>query len=140
MHLTDPQKEILQKETTVSAVRSSGPGGQNVNKVSTKIELRLKIAQSQAFAPEQMSVLLEKLANTLTQEGELIIVSQEYRSQLKNKDEAFGKLFRLFEKTLTPRKKRKPTQPTLASKQKRVESKKIVGEKKTLRGKIKTDE
>jgi ribosome-associated protein len=137
MHLNDIQKENLQKEVTISAVRSSGPGGQNVNKVSTKIELRWNIAQSQVFTLEQTAVLLEKLGETLTRESELIIVSQEHRSQLKNKEEAFNKFFKLLAKTLTPRKKRKPTQPTLASKQKRVESKKITGEKKALRSKIK---
>lgn len=136
MHLTDQQKETLQKETLVSAVRSSGPGGQNVNKVSTKIELRLMVAQSQAFSAEQIAILMEKLGDSLTYEGELIVVSQEHRSQLKNKEEAFSKLYKLFEKALTPRKKRKPTQPTAESKHKRLESKKKTAEKKTMRGKI----
>jgi ribosome-associated protein len=140
MQLTEIQRDHIQKETTVSAVRSSGPGGQNVNKVSTKIELRWNLLQTNVFSFDEMAVLTARLGEMLTREGDLIIYAQETRSQLKNKEAAFDKLFRLIEKVLTPRKKRKPTQPTLASKEKRMQTKKIASEKKTLRGKIRDNE
>lgn len=136
MHLTEIQKEALQKEVTISAVRSSGPGGQNVNKVSSKIELRWNAHTTTVFDADQKQLLIEKLTITITREGDILIFSQEHRSQLKNKEEAFNKFYRLIEKCLTIRKKRTPTKPTAASKQKRVEAKKLEGQKKTLRGKI----
>lgn len=140
MQLTDLQRENVQKETVVSAVRSSGPGGQNVNKVSTKIEIRWNLLQTKVFSEEQLALLTSRLGEMLTREGELIIYAQETRSQLKNKEAAYSKLFSLLEKALTPRKKRKATQPTVASKEKRIQTKKIASERKTLRGKIRHNE
>jgi len=136
MKLSEQQRETIQRELSVKAVRSSGPGGQNVNKVSTKIELRFNVSLTESFSINEKEILLTKLASKLTLDGELVISAQTSRSQIKNKEEALEKLFQLIEKALTPRKKRLPTKPTLASKQKRLESKKQISEKKIMRKKI----
>jgi ribosome-associated protein len=116
--------ESLKKEFQYFATRSSGPGGQNVNKVSSKIEIRFNIETSLVFSPEQKQILLSKLGNKLTSINEIIITCQEDRSQLQNKITATEKLLNLLQKALTPRKNRKPTRPTRSSVEKRLEGKK----------------
>jgi len=113
--------------------RSSGAGGQNVNKVNTKVELRFNISTSQILTDKEKEILLEKLANKISNEGDLIIVSQTDRSQLKNKEKTIEKFYALIQKTLTPRKRRKPTKPSAASKRRRLDDKRIKSEKKSLR-------
>ena len=125
--------ESLLNECMFSASRSSGPGGQNVNKVNTKIELRFNIPNSQVLTEMQKNVLYQKLSSQLTNQGELIIVAQNARSQLKNKEEAIRKFSFLLNTSLAPVKKRKSTRPTLASRQKRLERKKHQSEKKQQR-------
>lgn len=105
--------------------RSGGPGGQNVNKVSSKVELRLNIETSALFTQEEKGIILIKLANKINKVGELVIVAQTDRSQLKNKEKVIEKFFLLIEKALTPRKKRLNTKPTKASIEKRLVSKKV---------------
>ena len=128
-------KISFESEILFSASRSSGPGGQNVNKVSTKVELRFNIPNSNLLSDSEKEILLVKLKNKINNEGDLILVSQEERSQLKNKEKALEKFYELIEKALTPPKKRKPTKPTQASKKKRLEEKKLVSEKKSQRKK-----
>jgi ribosome-associated protein len=113
--------------------RSSGPGGQHVNKVSTKVELRFNIPESRVLSSDQKQILLQKLKNKITIDGNLIIVSQESRSQLKNKEKALAKFFLLIQKALKPTRKRIPTKPSPISKKKRLESKKKHSEKKMKR-------
>jgi ribosome-associated protein len=120
-------------EFIITASRSSGAGGQNVNKVSTKVELRFHVASSQLLTEQEKELILLKLAGKISLEGYLIIVSQTERSQLKNKEIAVQKFYTMIEKALTPRIKRKPTKPTKASKEKRLESKRIHAEKKISR-------
>ncbi len=135
---TDTNKitmENFEREILFNPSRSSGPGGQHINKVSTKIELRFHIPNSELLTEEEKAILLQKLKNKINKEGELIIVSQEERSQLKNKEKALEKFYEIIEKALTPPKKRKPTKPTQASKEKRLEEKKLVSEKKSQRKK-----
>ena len=120
-------------EFIFSASRSSGAGGQNVNKVNTKVELRFSIPDSQLLSDDEKATLLSKLAARITDNGELIVVCQTERSQLKNKEEAIEKFYDLLKKALTPRKKRKPTKPTLASKEKRLDDKRIKSIRKALR-------
>lgn len=122
-------------ELIFSASRSSGPGGQNVNKVSTKVELRFHIMNSAILTPEEKKLLIEKLENRITNDGELILVSQRERSQLKNRDVVIGKFYRLISRALTPRKKRKPTKPSPEAVEKRLEEKRIRSEKKEQRQK-----
>jgi ribosome-associated protein len=123
-------------EFTFNTSRSSGAGGQNVNKVNTKVELRFNITVSQLLAPDEKETLKQKLANKLNAANELIIVSQIGRSQLENKKRTIEKFYSLLEKALTPVKKRKPTKPTASSKAKRLEEKQINAKKKTLRKNI----
>lgn len=110
-------------EFTFSASRSGGAGGQNVNKVNTKVELRFDIVASSLLSDDEKTQILGKLRTKLTTEGILIVVSQEERTQLKNKEICIEKFYNMLEKALTIPKKRKPTKPTAASKEKRLESK-----------------
>ena len=115
----------LLNECRFKAMPSSGPGGQHVNKVSTRIELRFNIENSEALSESEKAILIQKLGKSLPASGDLIIVSQEERSQYKNKERAIKKLFLLLEENLKPEKPRQPTKPSKASKEKRLQSKRI---------------
>ena len=123
----------FENEFILSASRSSGPGGQNVNKVSTKIELRFNVSGSSLLADEEKEIISQKLRARINNEGELIIVSQSERSQLKNKELAIERFYSLVEKALRPVQIRKPTKPSYASKLRRLEHKKLVSKKKSNR-------
>jgi ribosome-associated protein len=125
----------LSSEFTIKAVRSSGKGGQNVNKVSTKVELYFNIAESVLLSLEQKTLLQEKLSHLLNSEGELRVVCEDSRSQLKNKQIAIDKLYELFDKALLPVKKRVKTKTPKSVIAKRIKDKKIAGEKKSMRKK-----
>ena len=123
-------------ELTFTASRSSGPGGQNVNKLSTKVELRFNILQSNLLSEEEKGIILEKLSSKINASGELIVVSQNERSQLQNKEKTLERFYTLIAKALTPVRKRKPTRPSRAVKEKRLEDKRLTGEKKERRKKL----
>lgn len=127
------QKMKLETEFMFSASRSSGPGGQNVNKVNTRVELRFSIYSSAFLSNSEKHLLLHKIKNRINSEGEIILVSSSERSQWRNKAKVIEKFFTLTEKALTPRKKRINTSPTKASRLKRLENKKIRSGKKQLR-------
>ena len=129
----------LYDELVITAMRSSGPGGQHVNKVSTKIELRFNIPGSKILADQQKLLLMDKLRRKLTEAGDLIITSQATRSQSANKELALIKLYEVIAKALKPSRKRIPTKPTKKSKLKRLDEKKIVARKKENR-KVPKDE
>ncbi|PHR97232.1 MAG: aminoacyl-tRNA hydrolase [Leeuwenhoekiella sp.] len=126
-------KEILQSECEFKAVRSSGPGGQHVNKTSTKVMLHWDLQASAVFTEEQKERLRQRLASKLTTENQLVLSYDQSRSQHKNKGEVFKNLVQLLEKALVKQKKRKKTRPTLASKKRRLESKKQNAQKKANR-------
>ena len=126
-------KEILQSECEFKAVRSSGPGGQHVNKTSTKVMLHWDLEASAVFTGEQKERLGQRLASKLTTENQLVLSYDQSRSQHKNKEEVFKNLVQLLEKALVIPKKRKKTRPTLASKKRRLESKKQNAQKKANR-------
>jgi ribosome-associated protein len=133
MILPDSIKEQLLAEVQFSASRSGGPGGQNVNKVNTKIELRFSVQESEVFDEDQKQLILLKLKNRINNQGELLVTSSAERTQWRNKEKATRKFFELIEKALTKPRKRKKTQPTVASQLKRIENKKKRGQKKQLR-------
>ena len=133
MKLSQPQKEQLLSEVTFSASRGGGPGGQNVNKVSTKVELRFDVNDSETLTETQKQQLLSKLKNRITVSDQLILTSSAERTQWRNREKVTQKFFELIEQALTPPKKRIKTKPTKASKLKRIENKKKQGQKKQLR-------
>lgn len=133
MKLSQSQKEELLSEATFSASRGGGPGGQNVNKVSTKVELRFPVDESRTLTETQKQRFLSKLKNRITIEGELVLTSSAERTQWRNREKVTQKFFELIEQALTPPKKRIKTKPTKASKLKRLENKKKQGKKKQLR-------
>ena len=116
--------------------RSSGPGGQNVNKVNSKVELRFDIQNSSLLTDDQKNILLVKLATKITSEGILSVVSQRDRSQLSNKEDAIEKLYLLIAKALKPVKPRKNTRPTKGSVERRLTTKRIKAEIKQNRQKF----
>lgn len=123
-------------ELSFTASRSSGPGGQNVNKVSTKITLHFDVQNSALLTPDQKEILLKKLATHLTKEGVLQLQAQEKRSQLQNKELALIKFDKLLSKAFAVKKLRKATKPSKTAKRKRVNDKKLRGEKKQWRQKL----
>ncbi len=123
-----PESEISEQFS-----RSSGRGGQNVNKLSTKAEVRWNIDESKAFNNEEKEKIKGILSNRINKKGELVIVSQEERSQLQNRERAIERLNNLVKTALIHEKKRKATKPTKASKERHLQSKKRLSEKKKWR-------
>jgi ribosome-associated protein len=133
--VVSPRLTIPAGELGIAFARSGGPGGQNVNKVSSKVELRWSPASSAALAESDRSWLLERLANKLTIEGELIVTSTLTRDQGKNRDDASSKLALIVRTALDRPKARRATKPTRSSKRRRVEGKRHRAEiKKNRRG------
>ncbi len=131
-------KELLQGELQYKAVRSSGPGGQNVNKVSSKVVLSFDLKNTVAFSEQEKERLLLKLESKLTSEGILIMQCDEERSQLKNKNIVIKRFFDLLEKALQVPKKRVATQTPKAVIEKRIKDKKLNSEIKQNRKKPNT--
>ncbi len=133
------KREILFKELKFKAVRSSGPGGQHVNKTASKVELSLNIVQSGAFSDSEKSRLLDKLKTRLSKEGILILQSAETRSQHRNKAIAIERLLDLVTENLKVVKKRKKTKPSKGAIERRLKSKKNQALKKVNRKRPKID-
>ena len=132
----EEQNLIPEDEIEFQFSRSSGKGGQNVNKVETKVEIHWNINNSKAFSEEEKEKIKEALASRISQEGDLIIRSEEERSQLKNRKIVLEKLNEIIKEALKPEEERIPTKPSKAIKEKRLKEKKLISEKKKLRQKI----
>ncbi len=132
------KKAVLQ-ELQFKAVRSSGAGGQNVNKVSTKIELAFDIENSNTLSDRDKGIIKIKLKNRLTKENILILQCDESRSQHKNKDLSIQRLFEILESALKVKKKRIRTNPTKSAVEKRLDSKKKDAQRKAGRQKPRLD-
>lgn len=113
--------------------RSGGPGGQNVNKVNSKVTLRWDVKNSTLITPEEKEFLLNKLATRLTQEGILVMTAQEERSQLQNKEKVLAKFEKLLQLAFIKKTPRKKTKPSKAASQKRLQQKKLHSDKKKRR-------
>ncbi len=133
MKLTEEHKKLIEKEFVFTASRSSGPGGQNVNKVNTRIELSFNVEDSKYFSDIEKNRMLIKLKNKINSEGTLLLTAQNARSQLENKRIVIEKFYELIERALSVNRKRIKTLPTKASRLKRLESKKIQALKKQSR-------
>ena len=129
----------LEKEFNFKAIRSSGSGGQHVNKVATKIELSFSVSESLVLNQDQKAIIIEKLYNRLTKDQVLILQCGETRSQLKNKRIAISRAFSILEAALEVKAERKPTKVPKSVIKKRLKNKKIQSEKKANRRKPNID-
>ncbi|WP_114936439.1 alternative ribosome rescue aminoacyl-tRNA hydrolase ArfB [Mucilaginibacter endophyticus] len=126
-------KADLQKETSYKTSRSGGKGGQNVNKVSSKVEVLFSIASSALFTDEEKLLLTDKLQNRLNKDGYVQVICDEERSQYLNKEKAIERLISLLTKALQKPKVRKPTKVSKAAKAARLDNKKMQSAKKENR-------
>lgn len=127
-------------ELSESFMRASGPGGQNVNKVSSAVELRFEAARSPALPPAVKARLRKLAGRRWTKEGALILQCDETRSQTRNRDIARDRLVALIRQALVAPKRRVATRPTMGSKKRRLKAKKVRGEVKATRGKVTGEE
>lgn len=134
--ILSPGLEIPSDEIGVGFARSGGPGGQNVNKVNTKVILRFAPLRSRAFSDAQRALLEERLGPRLTKEGDLVIHAERHRLQARNLDDARGRLAATLLEALARAKPRKATRPTRGSQRRRLEGKRQRGETKRGRGKV----
>ena len=131
---------IDERELQLEYMRASGPGGQNVNKVATAVQLRFDIINSPTLASDHKGRLIRLAGNRVTTDGVLILEAKRFRTQEQNRQDAIQRFVELLQKALIPPKPRKKTRPTAASKTRRLKAKKIKGEVKRMRNKpIETD-
>jgi ribosome-associated protein len=133
MLTVSPRLRIPLAEFEFSFVRSSGPGGQNVNKVNSKAVLRWQALASPSLPEDVRTRLAARYRARLTGSGELLVTSQRYRDQARNANDCLDKVRELLAAVAMAPKKRRPTRPSRAAKERRLDSKRVAGRKKELR-------
>ena len=127
---------INESEIQEDFIRSSGPGGQNVNKVATTVQLRFDVAKSPSLPDEVRERLISLAGNQVTDDGVLIISARRFRTQIRNRRDAFERLTELIRKAAEKPKRRRKTRPTRASKMRRLEDKQLRAKVKNTRLRI----
>jgi len=135
-----PGLEIPDTDLEVAFVRSSGPGGQNVNKVASAVQLRFALARNTTLRDDVKARLRQLAGQRVTDAGELLIIARETRSQEQNRRIAEERLLELIRRALIAPKKRHATKPTRASRERRPESKSRTQKSKRLRGRVRSDD
>jgi ribosome-associated protein len=135
-----PQLAIDENELDFDFVRSSGPGGQNVNKVATAVQLRFDLVHSPSLPESVRQRAMQLASNRLTNDGVLIITASSERSQLRNREQAVEQLVDLLRRAAKPPKIRRKTKPSAAAKRKRLEKKRRRSETKRNRRRVRRDE
>ena len=126
-------QKCLQRELVYKTSRSSGPGGQHVNKTESRVELSWNLQTTGCMSENQKQLVKQRLASRLTAQGILILAGEKFRSQYRNRLEVTERFFELIAASLVPPRKRHPTRPTRSSIEKRIQGKKIRGELKRSR-------
>jgi len=135
-----PDLDVPLAALAFSFIRASGPGGQNVNKVATAVQLRFDAAGSPALNPDQLVRLRRLAGRRMTAGGMVVITARRFRSQDRNREDAIARLAELLRAARTPRKTRRPTRPGRAARERRIADKKQRGLTKRLRGRAAPDD
>jgi ribosome-associated protein len=135
-----PEIEIPDADLEVAFIRSAGPGGQNVNKVASAVQLRFAVARNATLRPDVKARLRALAGHRMTDAGDLLIVSRETRSQEQNRRQAEERLVDLVRRALVAPKKRHATKPTRASRERRLEGKARSQRTKRMRGRVRSEE
>ena len=129
-----PHISLDESELELSFVRSSGPGGQNVNKVATAVQVRFDVRHSPSLPDDVRARLIARAGSKITRDGVLVLTARRFRTQERNRADAIERLVEMIRAAATPPKRRRKTKPTRASKQQRVEKKRRHSSTKRLRG------
>ncbi len=138
--IVSPEVTIPDTDLLLAFVRSSGPGGQNVNKVASAVQLRFDLAGTIALDGGVKQRLRALAGRRVTDDGAILIFARNHRTQERNRAEALERLAELIRKALVPPRPRKPTKPTRASKERRLTGKVQKGQRKHLRGRVRWDD
>ncbi len=128
--------QLSEDEIEERFIRAPGPGGQNVNKVATAVQLRFDAANSPALSAAVLRRLRPLAGSRMTQAGVIVLTASQYRSQERNRQDALVRLVDLIRKAATPPKHRRPTKPSMGAKRRRMDSKKKRGNVKKTRGRV----